>query len=90
VKRDQVDWDEPSNRTHRAVNIGRELYEEITIFFRDAPDAFLDPVTTKRRFESLSLRFRAKQMSKFRVLFEIACHKLALGNDLQALFTRIL
>ena len=29
----QVDWDEPSDRIHRAVNVGDGLYEEITIFF---------------------------------------------------------
>lgn len=39
----QVDWDEPSNRIHRAVNIGREPYEEITIFFLDRPDAVPQP-----------------------------------------------
>ena len=33
VKRGQVGWDKPLNRTHRAVNIGPEPYEEITIFY---------------------------------------------------------
>jgi quercetin dioxygenase-like cupin family protein len=28
----QVDWDEPCDRIHRAVNVGREPYEEITVF----------------------------------------------------------
>jgi hypothetical protein len=28
----QVDWDEPSDRTHRAINIGDVPYEEVTIF----------------------------------------------------------
>ena len=31
----QVDWDEPTDRVHRGVNIGEEPYEEITIFFLD-------------------------------------------------------
>jgi quercetin dioxygenase-like cupin family protein len=39
----QVDWDEPSDRVHRAVNVGAALYEEITIFFLDRPDAVLQP-----------------------------------------------
>ena len=43
VKQGQVDRDEPSNRPHRAVNIGREPYEEITIFFLDHPDAVRQP-----------------------------------------------
>jgi|SoiMetStandDraft_2_1073263.scaffolds.fasta_scaffold77341_2 quercetin dioxygenase-like cupin family protein len=29
----QVDWDEPTDRVHRGVNVGAEPYEEITIFF---------------------------------------------------------
>ena len=43
VKRGQVAWDEPLNRTHRAVNIGQEPYEEITIFFLDHPEAVPQP-----------------------------------------------
>ena len=43
VKSGQVGWDEPSNRPHRAVNIGQEPYEEITIFFLDHPDAVPQP-----------------------------------------------
>ena len=43
VRPGQVDWDEPSARAHRAVNIGREPYEEVTIFFLDHPDAIAQP-----------------------------------------------
>ena len=39
----QVDWDEPTGRIHRAVNVGAEPYEEITIFFLDHPDAVAQP-----------------------------------------------
>ena len=35
VTPEQVDWDEPTDRVHRGVNIGEEPYEEITIFFLD-------------------------------------------------------
>lgn len=35
----QVDWDEPSDRVHRGVNVGTVPHEEITIFFLDHPDA---------------------------------------------------
>ncbi len=39
----QVDWDEPSDRIHRAVNIGGGPYEEITIFFLTHPDDVPQP-----------------------------------------------
>jgi quercetin dioxygenase-like cupin family protein len=35
----QVDWDEPCDQLHRAVNVGDQTYEEITVFFLDHPDA---------------------------------------------------
>ena len=39
----QVDWDEPTARIHRGVNIGAEPYEEITVFFLDRVDAVPQP-----------------------------------------------
>jgi len=43
----QVDWDEPGDRPHRAVNIGEGPYEEITVFFLsrldDAPQPDAGP-----------------------------------------------
>lgn len=33
----QVDWDEPTERVHRGVNVGEGPYEEITVFFLDNP-----------------------------------------------------
>jgi quercetin dioxygenase-like cupin family protein len=39
----QVDWDAPTNRTHRAVNVGATTYEEVAIFFLDRPDAIAQP-----------------------------------------------
>jgi hypothetical protein len=39
----QVEWDEPCERVHRAVNVGREVYEEIAVFFLDRPDAVAQP-----------------------------------------------
>ena len=39
----QADWDEPTDRVHRGVNIGAEPYEEIAIFFLDRPDAVPQP-----------------------------------------------
>jgi hypothetical protein len=29
----EVDWSEPSDRVHRAVNAGNEVFEEVVIFF---------------------------------------------------------
>ena len=40
----QADWDAPSDRVHRAVNLGGETYEEVTIFFLDRSDATPQPV----------------------------------------------
>lgn len=39
----QADWDEPFDRIHRAVNVGKELYEEVTTFFLDTPGAVAQP-----------------------------------------------
>lgn len=39
----QVDWDEPTERIHRGVNVGSESYEEITIYLLDRPDADPQP-----------------------------------------------
>lgn len=33
----QVDWDEPTDRIHRGVNVGDVPYEEITVFFLNQP-----------------------------------------------------
>ena len=40
----QADWDEPSARVHRAINIGHQPYEEVTIFFLDRPDTVPQPI----------------------------------------------
>lgn len=39
----EVHWVEPSNRIHRAVNVGKEAFEEIVTFFLDRPDAVPQP-----------------------------------------------
>lgn len=39
----QVDWVEPSDRGHRAVNVGDTPYEEIVVFFLDHPDDVPQP-----------------------------------------------
>ena len=41
----QVDWDEPTERLHRGVNVGGQPYEEFTLFFLDRPDAVPQPRT---------------------------------------------
>ncbi|HKA16691.1 MAG TPA: hypothetical protein VKN18_00105 [Blastocatellia bacterium] len=40
----QADWDNPTDEIHRAVNVGGESYEEVTIFFLDRNDAIPQPV----------------------------------------------
>jgi len=39
----RVDWDEPTDRVHRGVNVGREPYEEIAFFLLDHPEAHAQP-----------------------------------------------
>jgi len=39
----EVDWSEPSDRVHRAVNVGKEVFEEVVTFFLDCPDAVPQP-----------------------------------------------
>ena len=38
-----VERDEPSARVHRAVNVGKQLYEQVTVFVLDRPDAVAQP-----------------------------------------------
>lgn len=40
----QTDRDAPTEAVHRAVNVGRTTYEEVTIFFLDRPDAVAQPI----------------------------------------------
>ncbi|MBZ5515615.1 MAG: hypothetical protein LAN62_12400 [Acidobacteriia bacterium] len=39
----EVDWVEPSDLVHRAVNVGKEVFEEVVTFFLDRPDAAPQP-----------------------------------------------
>jgi hypothetical protein len=39
----EVDWVEPSDRVHRAVNVGQEVFEEVVTFFLDRHDAEPQP-----------------------------------------------
>ncbi len=39
-----VEWEEPSARVHRAVNVGKQFYEQVTIFLLDRPDAVAQPI----------------------------------------------
>ena len=38
-----VEWEEPSCRVHRAVNVGEQPYEQITVFLLDHADAEPQP-----------------------------------------------
>ena len=40
----QVDWEEPSARVHRAVNVGTQPYQQVTVFLLDRPDAVPQPI----------------------------------------------
>jgi hypothetical protein len=39
----QTDWEQPSSRVHRAINVGQKTYQQITIFLLDRPDAIPQP-----------------------------------------------
>lgn len=39
----EVDGSEPSDRIHRAVNVGKEIFEEVVTFFLDRSDAVPQP-----------------------------------------------
>jgi quercetin dioxygenase-like cupin family protein len=39
----EVNWVEPTDRLHRAVNVGKEPFEEVVTFFLDRPDAVPQP-----------------------------------------------
>jgi ADP-ribose pyrophosphatase YjhB (NUDIX family)/quercetin dioxygenase-like cupin family protein len=51
----QVDWDEPTDRVHRGVNVSREPYEEIAVFFLDHADAHPQPGVSEDEDHSLPL-----------------------------------
>ncbi len=36
-------WDEPTDRVHRAVNVGVDPHEEVTLFFLDRPTSDPQP-----------------------------------------------
>jgi quercetin dioxygenase-like cupin family protein len=44
----EVDWVEPSDRVHRAVNVGNQPFEEVVTFFLDRPDADPQPLDTSQ------------------------------------------
>jgi quercetin dioxygenase-like cupin family protein len=39
----QVEWEEPSARVHRPVNVGTQPYEQVTVFLLDRRDAVAQP-----------------------------------------------
>jgi len=39
----EADWIEPTDRVHRAVNVGKLPFEEVVTFFLDRPDAVPQP-----------------------------------------------
>ena len=43
VSMGEVDWSEPSERIRRAVNVGKEVFEEVVTFLLDRSDAVPQP-----------------------------------------------
>jgi quercetin dioxygenase-like cupin family protein len=44
VSAGQAEWDEPSDRVHRAVNLSGETYEQVMIVFLDHSGAIPQPI----------------------------------------------
>jgi hypothetical protein len=42
-RRVRFEWEEPSARVHRAVNVGKQPYEQVTVFLLDNPNAVAQP-----------------------------------------------
>lgn len=49
----EVDWVEPSDRVHRTVNVGKEVFEEVVTFLLDRPDAVPQPEDKSSSHECL-------------------------------------
>ena len=43
IRPGQTDWEQPSSRIHRALNVGQKTYQQITIYLLDRPDAIPQP-----------------------------------------------
>ena len=43
TKSRRVEWEEPTAHVHRAVNVGTQPYEQVTVFLLDRPDAVAQP-----------------------------------------------
>src|SRR5574341_552913 len=48
VRAGQVDWDKPGSELHRAVNLGRQPYEEVVMFLLDYPGQDPQPTSLAR------------------------------------------
>ena len=44
----QVEWEEPTGRIHRAVNVGQQPYEQVTVVLLDSPNAVPQPIEEYR------------------------------------------
>jgi hypothetical protein len=44
----EVHWLEPTDRAHRAVNVGQQTFEEITTFLLDRPAADPQPIDSSQ------------------------------------------
>lgn len=63
VKPGQVDWDEPGDRPHRAVNSGAVPYEEITVSSCCSRTMFPSPTRLSLTAETLTARYLRRERS---------------------------
>jgi quercetin dioxygenase-like cupin family protein len=67
----EVEWEEPTERVHRAVNVGRQPYEQVTVFLLDRPDAVLQPSEGGSR-HNLTTRTKNGSLNKHKAQAPIA------------------
>jgi 8-oxo-dGTP diphosphatase len=63
VRPGQVDWDQPTDRVHRGLNVSQEPYEEIVVFFLDHPDADPQPRVSEDEDSAWERTARVRQHS---------------------------
>jgi quercetin dioxygenase-like cupin family protein len=58
----EVEWEEPTERVHRAVNVGEQSYEQVTIFLLDLRTQSRNPATSnvRNRHRFLGYQFRQR------------------------------
>lgn len=63
----EVHWVEPNDRIHRAVNVGKETFEEVVTFFLDRPDAVPQPEEHSKQPRRVRSRLNGSAATRVKV-----------------------